>query len=290
MLVDGNDDRGIDVGVLVRAPLVIDAHPHPRVRPRRRGRRVLPRLLRVPRPHARRRRARRARQPLQVEGLQRARRPPRRRPPPPPGRPVSPRSTAACATRASTGSRSSATSTTAWTARPSPRCSPTPTCATSASTPTSSSASAAARSRAATRPAKLDHVLLSPALFERATGGAVFRRGVWHGPRTANPWEMYETLTAEVHQASDHAAIYADVDLCDAGTARRRWPVPCTSGAECRGSEAALADVTPQLASAMPDRADETVGTDSLEQRQTSSMRAISAASPWRAPSLRIRV
>ena len=61
--------------------------------------------------------------------------------------------------------------------------------------------------------AKLDHVLLSPALFARATGGAVFRRGVWHGPRTANPWAMYESLTAEVHQASDHAAIYADLDL-----------------------------------------------------------------------------
>ncbi len=60
---------------------------------------------------------------------------------------------------------------------------------------------------------KFDDVLLSPALYERATGGGIFRRGVWHGPRTANPWEMYETLTAEVHQASDHAAIYADIDL-----------------------------------------------------------------------------
>ena len=58
-------------------------------------------------------------------------------------------------------------------------------------------------------------MLLSPALFERATGGAIFRRGVWHGPRTPNPWEMYDTLTAEVHAASDHAAIYADLDRCD---------------------------------------------------------------------------
>ncbi len=60
---------------------------------------------------------------------------------------------------------------------------------------------------------KLDYVLLSPPLFALATGGAVFRKGVWHGPRTEDPWEIYDTMTAEVHAASDHAAIYADVDL-----------------------------------------------------------------------------
>ena len=27
-----------------------------------------------------------------------------------------------------------------------------------------------------------------------------------------NRWEMYDTMTAEVHAASDHAAIYADID------------------------------------------------------------------------------
>jgi hypothetical protein len=58
---------------------------------------------------------------------------------------------------------------------------------------------------------KIDYVLLSPALFARATGGAVFRRGVWRGPRTRNPWPIYDTLTADVHAASDHAAIYADL-------------------------------------------------------------------------------
>ena len=62
-------------------------------------------------------------------------------------------------------------------------------------------------------PGKLDYVLLSPSLWERATGGAVFRKGVWHGPRTEDPWELYPTLTAEVHAASDHAVIYADLDL-----------------------------------------------------------------------------
>jgi endonuclease/exonuclease/phosphatase family metal-dependent hydrolase len=60
---------------------------------------------------------------------------------------------------------------------------------------------------------KIDYILLSPELFTKATGGAVFRKGVWHGPRVRNPWPMYDTLTQEVHAASDHAAIYADITL-----------------------------------------------------------------------------
>lgn len=60
---------------------------------------------------------------------------------------------------------------------------------------------------------KFDYILLSPDLYARATGGAVCRKGVWHGPRTKDPWPMYDTMTAEVHAASDHAAIYADLDI-----------------------------------------------------------------------------
>ena len=60
---------------------------------------------------------------------------------------------------------------------------------------------------------KIDYVLCSPALMKKATGGAVFRRGVWHGPRTKNPWPIYDTMTAEVEAASDHAAIYGDFRL-----------------------------------------------------------------------------
>jgi endonuclease/exonuclease/phosphatase family metal-dependent hydrolase len=60
---------------------------------------------------------------------------------------------------------------------------------------------------------KIDYVLLSPKLFKKATGGAVFRKGVWRGERTKNKWEIYDTLTADSHAASDHAAIYADLNL-----------------------------------------------------------------------------
>ncbi len=59
---------------------------------------------------------------------------------------------------------------------------------------------------------KIDYVLLSPALFAKSTGGGAFRKGVWRGNRTKNPWEIYATLTAEQHAASDHAAVYADID------------------------------------------------------------------------------
>ena len=31
------------------------------------------------------------------------------------------------------------------------------------------------------------------------------------GPRTKNKWDMYDTITSDVHAASDHAAIYADI-------------------------------------------------------------------------------
>ncbi len=58
---------------------------------------------------------------------------------------------------------------------------------------------------------KIDYVLLSPALFTRVVGGGVFRKGVWHGNRTQDPWDLFPTLTREQDQASDHAAIYADL-------------------------------------------------------------------------------
>ena len=85
---------------------------------------------------------------------------------------------------------------------------------------------------------KFDDVLLSPDLFGAATGGAIFRKGVWHGPRTANPWEIYD----DPH---------------------RRGPRSQRPRRHLRRHR---------------------------RLSYTSSMRAMSAASPWRAPSLRMRV
>jgi predicted extracellular nuclease len=59
---------------------------------------------------------------------------------------------------------------------------------------------------------KLDYVLLSPSLYGRVSGGGIWRRGVWGG-RRGTLWPIYDTMTKPVHAGSDHAAIYADIDL-----------------------------------------------------------------------------
>jgi endonuclease/exonuclease/phosphatase family metal-dependent hydrolase len=58
---------------------------------------------------------------------------------------------------------------------------------------------------------KSDYLLLSPALFDRVTGGAIERSGVWHRPRVHDPWPMLDTLTRPEEAASDHAAIWCDI-------------------------------------------------------------------------------
>jgi predicted extracellular nuclease len=63
-----------------------------------------------------------------------------------------------------------------------------------------------------TKGSKIDYVLLSPALFSEVTGGAVFRKGVWGG-KHGTLFPHYETMTSASQAASDHAAIYADVDI-----------------------------------------------------------------------------
>ncbi|WP_433060469.1 endonuclease/exonuclease/phosphatase family protein [Dactylosporangium sp. CS-033363] len=59
---------------------------------------------------------------------------------------------------------------------------------------------------------KLDYVLLSPALWAATTGGGILRKGVWGG-RNGVLWPIYDTMTRAVHAGSDHAAIFADIDL-----------------------------------------------------------------------------
>ena len=63
-----------------------------------------------------------------------------------------------------------------------------------------------------TRRNKLDYVLLSPALYTATTGGGIHRRGVWGG-RRGTLWPIYDTMRRPVHAGSDHAAIYADIDV-----------------------------------------------------------------------------
>ncbi|MET8796500.1 endonuclease/exonuclease/phosphatase family protein [Nocardia sp. NPDC004568] len=59
---------------------------------------------------------------------------------------------------------------------------------------------------------KIDYLLLSPSLFERTTGGGIFRKGVWGGTH-GTLFPHFDTMTSKVHAASDHAAVYADIDI-----------------------------------------------------------------------------
>ena len=59
---------------------------------------------------------------------------------------------------------------------------------------------------------KIDYVLLSPGLFAKATGGGIYRMGAWGGAH-GTLWVHYDTLTKATDAASDHAALYADVNL-----------------------------------------------------------------------------
>jgi endonuclease/exonuclease/phosphatase family metal-dependent hydrolase len=57
---------------------------------------------------------------------------------------------------------------------------------------------------------KIDYILLSPALFARITAAGIFRMGAWPGSRPKR-WPVYPELEREVHAASDHHAIWVDI-------------------------------------------------------------------------------
>ena len=59
---------------------------------------------------------------------------------------------------------------------------------------------------------KIDYILLSPELFTRVGKAGVFRKGVWGG-KNGDLWEHYDNMTDPVHAASDHAAIWAELNV-----------------------------------------------------------------------------
>lgn len=64
---------------------------------------------------------------------------------------------------------------------------------------------------------KIDYILLSPALQARLRGSGLFRKGMWPGVRPPK-WETYPEIDprqgGKPHQAaSDHAAVFADIDF-----------------------------------------------------------------------------
>ena len=59
---------------------------------------------------------------------------------------------------------------------------------------------------------KIDYLLLSPALFEKVTASGLFRKGAWPGTRPRR-WTVYDELEREIHVASDHHVIWAEIDI-----------------------------------------------------------------------------
>jgi len=59
---------------------------------------------------------------------------------------------------------------------------------------------------------KIDYILLSPTLFNRVQRAGVFRKGVWGG-KNGTLWEIYPEMNAPHHTASDHAALWVELDV-----------------------------------------------------------------------------
>ena len=57
---------------------------------------------------------------------------------------------------------------------------------------------------------KIDYIFLSPALWEKVTKGGLFRKGCW---TASHRWEMYDELTKPLYAASDHHGIWVDLDI-----------------------------------------------------------------------------
>lgn len=59
---------------------------------------------------------------------------------------------------------------------------------------------------------RIDYILLSPALHERMKGGGIWRKGIW-GPNKKPLWEVYAEMKQPQHAASDHACVWCDLDV-----------------------------------------------------------------------------
>ena len=59
---------------------------------------------------------------------------------------------------------------------------------------------------------KIDYILMSPKLFERMSQGGIWRRGVWGG-KNGTLWPIYPEIADASQASSDHAAIWCDIEF-----------------------------------------------------------------------------
>lgn len=57
---------------------------------------------------------------------------------------------------------------------------------------------------------KIDYLLLSPALFARIKACGLFRKGAWPG-KSPKRWTVYDELEKEIHVASDHHVVWCEI-------------------------------------------------------------------------------
>ncbi len=63
---------------------------------------------------------------------------------------------------------------------------------------------------------RLDYILLSRDLAALVVGGGIERRGLWGDPANSTPpaqWAIYPDITSAEQAASDHAAIFVDINI-----------------------------------------------------------------------------
>jgi endonuclease/exonuclease/phosphatase family metal-dependent hydrolase len=63
---------------------------------------------------------------------------------------------------------------------------------------------------------RFDYILVSPDLAAHFVSGGIERHGLWGNPTNKNPpaqWEIYPEITNSNQVASDHAAIFVDIDI-----------------------------------------------------------------------------
>lgn len=58
---------------------------------------------------------------------------------------------------------------------------------------------------------KIDYLMLSPKLFARVKSSGLFRMGAWPGKKPQR-WEIYPELEREEHAASDHHLIWCEIE------------------------------------------------------------------------------
>lgn len=61
---------------------------------------------------------------------------------------------------------------------------------------------------------RLDYIFISKSLLPSFLGGKIYRMGLW-GKRKTRPdnWETYQEISKSEEQASDHALVYIDLDI-----------------------------------------------------------------------------